>query len=209
MTPIVTPASPLPTMILSELIDRDAYGVGVALTARAEPSTEERPRVQFVDCQLERGLPHLPGSRCVSAGPFCGWQLYLPAGRDRLRRGDLRLAALATFDALVTASDGAMRFELIGVKPVRAFDTMVMMVAAMARDGAESRRVVGASIVEGDAMAAAVRAALHAANRVAALCSGRSPRTVFPSSFAWGRLVRDGRHRGLGRSGITGGAPGL
>jgi len=169
VTPIVTPASPLPTMILSELIDRDAYGVGVALTARAEPSTEERPRVQFVDCQLERGPAAFTRVTVRFSGPFFADGSYICRQEGTAcEGGDLRLAALATFDALVTASDGAMRFELIGVKPVRAFDTMVMMVAAMARDGAESRRVVGASIVEGDAMAAAVRAALHAANRVAA-----------------------------------------
>lgn len=155
-------------MILSERIDRDAYN-GIAMTPRAESSQESRPRLQFVDCHLERGPAAFTRVTVRFSGPYFTDGSYICRQEGTTSEGgDLRLAVLATFDALAAASDGAMRFELIGVKPVRAFDTTVMMVAAMVRDGAEPRRVVGAAIVEGDAMAAAVRAALHAANRMAA-----------------------------------------
>ncbi len=80
--------------------------------------------------------------------------------------GDLRLAALATFEALSCAADGAIRFDLIGVKPVRAFDTTVMMVAAVVRHEGTATRVVGAAIAEHSEIDATVRASLHAVNRL-------------------------------------------
>lgn len=82
--------------------------------------------------------------------------------------GDLRLAALATFDALTQATQGAATFDLIGVKPVRAFDATVLMVAALVRIDGESTRVIGAAVDEGDAVMATARAALHGVNRLVA-----------------------------------------
>lgn len=89
--------------------------------------------------------------------------------------GDLRLASLATFEALQKATNGAMRFDLIGVKPVRAFDTTVMMVAAVVRQDGAMTRVVGAAIAEGSEIDAAVRASLHAVNRLVSPVLGPLP----------------------------------
>ena len=82
--------------------------------------------------------------------------------------GDLRLAALATFDALAQATGQALVFELIGVKPVRAFDATVVMVAAVVRVGGAGTKVIGAAVDEGDAITTAARAALQAVNRLVA-----------------------------------------
>jgi hypothetical protein len=89
--------------------------------------------------------------------------------------GDLRLAALATFEALTRAADGAITFDLIGVKPVRAFDTTVMMVAAMVRYDGSVTRVVGAAIADGSEIDATVRATLHAVNRLVSPLLGPLP----------------------------------
>lgn len=89
--------------------------------------------------------------------------------------GDLRLAALATFEALTRAADGAIAFDLIGVKPVRAFDTTVMMVAAVVRLDGTATRVVGAAIADGSEIEATVRASLHAVNRLVSPLLGPLP----------------------------------
>lgn len=159
-------------MSLPELIDLDVYG-GATLRGGGDyappvaPHTRA-PRLHFVGCHLERGPAAYTRVTVHFAGPF------FPDGRLICRQegttcegGDLRLAALATFEALANASDGALRFELIGVKSVRAFDTAVMMVAVHWRTGDETQRLVGVAIADGDAMAATVRATLHAVNRVA------------------------------------------
>ena len=87
-------------------------------------------------------------------------------------RSVTRLLMLATtssgryIHAITQATGGALTFELIGVKPVRAFDTTVMMVAVFAQHGGDVTRIVGAAIVEDDQLVATARAALHAANRL-------------------------------------------
>ncbi|MBL0939579.1 MAG: hypothetical protein IBJ03_11830 [Gemmatimonadaceae bacterium] len=92
--------------------------------------------------------------------------------------GDLRLAALATFEALTRATQGVATFDLIGVKPVRAFDATVLMVAALVRIEGEATRVIGAAVDEGDAVIATARAALHGVNRLVA------PRIAISASTA-------------------------
>lgn len=82
--------------------------------------------------------------------------------------GDLRLAALATFDALAQATGPVLTFELIGVKPLRAFDATIIMVAAVIRVGETGTKVIGAAVDEGDPITTAARAALQAANRLVA-----------------------------------------
>ncbi|MDQ8173135.1 MAG: hypothetical protein P3B76_10675, partial [Gemmatimonadota bacterium] len=66
------------------------------------------------------------------------------------RRAPRVLAAISgwprwTLAALAQVAGGTCAFELIGVKPVRAFDATVIMVAAFAtRDGVVTR-IVGAA----------------------------------------------------------------
>jgi hypothetical protein len=91
---------------------------------------------------------------CRREGPTC-------AG------GDLRLAALATLDAVSASTGAALRFELVGVKPLRAFDTNLIVVGILAHRDGTVTRVVGTAIADDDVLAGVARATLHAVNRLA------------------------------------------
>lgn len=130
-------------------------------------ANERALRVRLVDCRLERRPVAV--SRVVVE--FDG-----PGDRDRITctregqscpAGDLRLAALATMDALSEATLGALQLELIGAKPVRAFDTTLLVVAAIARHEGMVTKIVGAAIVDDDVLLATSRATLAALNRLA------------------------------------------
>jgi hypothetical protein len=92
--------------------------------------------------------------------------------------GELRLAAMATLNALTQATGGVLAFVLIGVKPVRAFDVTVVMVGISLLRGGESTRLVGTAIADDDLLMATARAVLHATNRFA------SPMLKDPPSVA-------------------------
>jgi hypothetical protein len=80
--------------------------------------------------------------------------------------GDLRLAALATLDAVSKATGEAFTAELIGVKPVKAFDTTIVVVALLGRSEGVTRRLVGASIADDDQPTSVAVATLQAVNRL-------------------------------------------
>jgi hypothetical protein len=78
---------------------------------------------------------------------------------------DLRVAAEAALRAIEAFSEGAMAFDLIGAKAVRAFDANVVIVSVEnRREG--PRRLLGACLVEDDPCRGAVVAVLSATNRV-------------------------------------------
>ncbi|HEX5408214.1 MAG TPA: hypothetical protein VFW89_00405 [Gemmatimonadaceae bacterium] len=78
---------------------------------------------------------------------------------------DLRVAADAALRAIEAFSEGAMVFELVGVKAIRAFDATVVIVSvANRRDGPS--RLLGSCLVENDPVRGAVLAVLSATNRV-------------------------------------------
>lgn len=79
---------------------------------------------------------------------------------------DLRVAADAALRAIELFSEGAMKFELVGVKHVRAFDANVVIVAVVDRRSTDARRLLGAYLVEDDPVRGAVIAVLGATNRV-------------------------------------------
>jgi hypothetical protein len=80
--------------------------------------------------------------------------------------GDLRLAALATLNALEQFADGAMRFELIGVKTLRAFDATVAIVSVAYVTDAGRTRLLGCHLADEDPLGSTVFATLQATNRV-------------------------------------------
>jgi hypothetical protein len=68
--------------------------------------------------------------------------------------------------ALTEAVSGKVKFDLLGVKAVRAFDATVVIVS-LATHGAEiRRRVVGSVLTEEDLPRAAALAVLNATNRI-------------------------------------------
>lgn len=78
---------------------------------------------------------------------------------------DLRVAADAALRAIESFGEGALGFELIGVKSIRAFDATVVIVSVTnRREG--PRRLLGAVLVEDDPVRGAVVAVLSATNRV-------------------------------------------
>ena len=125
-------------------------------------------RLRLVSCRLERAAGATSRVTAEFAEPATGEPLICRQEGVTCVGGDLRLAALATLDALTHCIDGALRFELIGVKPMRAFDTNLMVVALLAHQNGTVTRVVGTAIAENDQLDGVARATLHAVNRLVA-----------------------------------------
>ena len=82
---------------------------------------------------------------------------------------ELRVCAQATLDALDKLLSGRMRFRLIGVKAVKAFDDSVAIVALGCIDpetGGDRRLIGTAPAAEGNIPIGVARAVLNATNRV-------------------------------------------
>jgi hypothetical protein len=152
----------LPTTSLGDLTD----------AGRAAPGGH---RLLLTGTRLERGPAGLSRVVVEFAQGVGGERLVSTQEGTACPGGDLRMAALATFAVLTDAVEGIMRFELIGVKPVRAFDSTVMMVAANVRFDGQVTRVVGAAVLERSEIEAAVRATLHAVNRLVSPLLGPLP----------------------------------
>jgi hypothetical protein len=61
---------------------------------------------------------------------------------------------------------GAVGFELLGVKAVRAFDATVIIVSLATQGDEGGHRVVGSYLTENDAARGAALAVLNATNRI-------------------------------------------
>jgi len=126
---------------------------------------DERSRLRLVRCRLEQR----PAARSRVSVEFAGARLPAPIVCEQegatCPGGDLRLAARATLDALTLATEGAVQFDLVGVKPSRAFDTNLMLVAVMVRRDGVLTKALGVAVDEASTVLATVRATLHAVNR--------------------------------------------
>jgi hypothetical protein len=81
--------------------------------------------------------------------------------------GELRCAAEACVIALTKATKSELRFELLGVKAVRAFDANVVIVSLSLLNGNETQRLVGCFLTEdADPTRGAALAVLNATNRI-------------------------------------------
>ncbi len=80
--------------------------------------------------------------------------------------GELRCAAQASLEAISQAVEGRIQFELIGVRAVRAFDAMVVIVSIAAQDEGTSKRLVGSYLAGSDVPRGAAVAVLNATNRL-------------------------------------------
>jgi hypothetical protein len=128
---------------------------------------ESTVRLRLVDCRVEHARGALSRAVVECDGPAAGQRTIGRQEGSTCPGGDLRLAALATLDAVAQATCGALRLELIGVKPLRAFDTNIVVVAAMAHHEGKTTRIVGAAMAEEDVLVGTARATLHAVNRLA------------------------------------------
>ncbi|HUL49347.1 MAG TPA: hypothetical protein VLT79_04945 [Gemmatimonadales bacterium] len=80
--------------------------------------------------------------------------------------GELRCSANAAVRALERASQPKVAFEVLGVKAVRAFDALVIIVSLSARASETVSRLVGSYLTEQDAPRGAALAVLNATNRI-------------------------------------------
>ena len=82
--------------------------------------------------------------------------------------GLLRCAAEATLRALNLAVGERITLELLGVKTIKAFDAMIVVVSLSSRATPKDHehRVAGSCVIKGNPPDAAVRAVLTATNRV-------------------------------------------
>jgi hypothetical protein len=113
----------------------------------------ERTRSGQVTCQVQ--LEFGPGE--LISGKVSGQAS--PAG-------DTRLGAEACLRALETFTDGALTFELIGVKVVRAFDANIVITSLIQHGDDGPDRLLGCYLAEGDLVRGAALSVLNATNRV-------------------------------------------
>ena len=113
----------------------------------------ERTRAGQVTCEVT--LEFGPGE--LSTGKVAGQAS--PAG-------DTRLGAEAAIRALETFTGGAVTFELIGVKVVRAFDGNIVITSLMQHGDEGPERLLGCYLAEGDLVRGAALSVLNATNRV-------------------------------------------
>jgi hypothetical protein len=150
---------------------------------RQDEGDEQRPpermsapaRLRLVGCRIDRQAAARSRVSVEFEGPWFKTPLISQQEGTTCPGGDLRLAARATLDALTTATAGEVTFDLIGVKPSRAFDTNVMLVAVMVRHGGTSTKALGVAVDEDNTVLATVRATFHAVNRFVSPLLGPLP----------------------------------
>ncbi len=122
-------------------------------------------RLCFKDFSLER----LANGRC-RAHVLLTWKDDQTFAGDSeglsSQAGELRCAAQACLSALTKSVKGALEFELLGVKAVRAFDATVVIVSVAAQGSEDGQRLVGVYLTASDVARGAALAVLNATNRV-------------------------------------------
>ena len=123
---------------------------------------EPRRRVRFVSSNVEA-----PRIGRVVARVELEWAGQEHAGEVEGESGfavELRSVALATLAALDEVIGGRVKFQLVGIKPFRAFDADVVVTVLKSDAGGKS--LIGAALAADDAYRAAAYAVLNATNRV-------------------------------------------
>ena len=143
----------------NSLIDSTNNEQGAARIRFMEARTRDLSSAQ---CAVEVELERTDGRRVV------GTRTGMPSAI-----GAIRIAAEAAVEALHLAVAEDQRFELVGVKSVRAFDQTVVLVLLTTRGSHGVVRLVGAAVGESadpaDVTRAAVLSVLNASNRVLVL----------------------------------------
>jgi hypothetical protein len=123
-------------------------------------------RLRFSEFELKR----LANGRC-RARVVLGWQdgaEFIGESEGLTSQsGELRCAAEACVTALTRATSNELRFELLGVKAIRAFDSNVVIVSLSLPGGDRPQRLIGCFLTEdADPTRGAALAVLNATNRV-------------------------------------------
>jgi hypothetical protein len=126
--------------------------------------SSRRERLRFADFSFTR----TPAGHCT-ADVSLEWDSYVYTGRAAGQSsplGDFRVAADAALRALEDFTKDAIRFELLGIKHVRAFDSNLLIVSVSMHEGSQLTRLVGCYLAEQDTRRGAAMAVLNATNRV-------------------------------------------
>ena len=143
-------------MVVHSVLFRHGLGPGEAELHLAYTGVPEpRRRVRFVSATVDSSRVELEWAGQVHAGEGEGETGPAP---------ELRLTALSTLAALDRVLDGRVRFQLVGIKPLRAFDADV--VVALLKSDVEGRSLIGAALAADDPNRAASVAVLNATNRI-------------------------------------------
>ena len=121
-------------------------------------------RIKFRGLEMER----LPSGRCRAKVALQWSDDEVVVGESEgltSQAGELRCAAEACVRALATVLHHEMKLELLGVKAVRAFDAMVVIVSLALPGEAEGQRLVGCFLTDEDPARGAALAVLNATNR--------------------------------------------
>lgn len=131
-------------------------------------------RLRFVDFQFNtEPNGHCRADVTLGFGAEARWMGTAEGmGSDA---GEMRCAAEATLHAIEAAADGAVSFELLGVKAVRAFDTIVLIVSVVSRESGNTHRLVGSFLADQQHTRGAALAVLNATNRVMGNIFAREP----------------------------------
>jgi hypothetical protein len=159
-----------PSSDLSPFLARSMALPAILSAAHLDPRLDDADsavRLRLVGCRVEHGREAMTDAFVECDGPLPGQRTTGRQKGTTCPGGDLRLAALATLDAVTQATCGALRLELLGVKPMRAFDTTLVVVAVIAHHEGKTTRIVGAALADDDLLVGTARAALHAVNRLA------------------------------------------
>ena len=78
----------------------------------------------------------------------------------------LRVACLATIEALERVLGGEGELRLLGLRSLRVFDTGIVAVQIALRSSSHERLLLGIAVADEDSAVGAARAVLHATNRL-------------------------------------------
>lgn len=129
------------------------------------PNQFGEERLRFAEFNLDR----LPNGGCRARVDLTWRSTDKFTGHSEgfgSQAGELRCAAQACVNALTEAVQGSMRFELFGVKTVRAFDSTVIIVSLAIHKDNAGHRVVGSYLTDDDTARGAALAVLNATNRI-------------------------------------------
>jgi hypothetical protein len=88
------------------------------------------------------------------------------ADGDDSPRGHLRCSAEATAEALQLASGGAVDLDVLAIKAIEGFDTVLVIVAMRSDEAEISERLSGSCLIKGQPPRSAAMAVLDATNRL-------------------------------------------
>lgn len=158
-----TDAAPVELLARAVLARHGLPGREVELQVCFLPEPLPPRRVRFVRARVV-----YPGPGRAVASVALEWEGRSFEGEAEGESGgplELRLSALAALRALAAVLGGALRFELVGIKAVRAFDAdLVVVLLRLEHDPANT--LIGAAVAGESPARAATLAVLNATNRI-------------------------------------------